>query len=341
MVMPVLLTSILSMAKTSLVPADSLLRGLEIDAADLEMPDMVVSHRDATTVIRRAMRLMPMSGLEFGRYARITERGALALGQLSAPTLGDAMSLSVRFAQSAGHLLHVREEVAADGHHMVAEPFPGDQDLQRFLVDLTFCTAVQMRRQITLAQYTPAKVSFVCEALAPAQTQAYEDFFGCAVHFGCMHNALSTHPEWLGYVLPWANVTASRLSLQLLAREAERLQSMPALGFSVERAIRRRLPGVVELAQVAASLNLSERTLRRQLAQLGLSYRQLLDESRKSRAFDLMTAGHRSIADIAAATGFADARAFTRAFKRWTGRPPSHVRADVVATGLDKLTGLA
>jgi AraC-like DNA-binding protein len=337
MVMPVLLTSILSMAKACNVPLLSLLRGLEIDATDLATPGVVVSHRDATTVVRRAMRLMPMSGLELGQRARITERGALALGQLSAQTLGDAISLSVRFAQSAGHLLHVREELRADGHHLLGEPFPGDQDLQRFLVELTFCASVQMRRQMTLAKYTPTRVSFVCEA--PANVQAYENFFGCAVHFGCLHNALSTHPEWLAFGLPWANVTANRLSLQLLAQEAERFQSMSALGFSVERAIRRRLPEVVELAQVAASLNLSERTLRRQLAHVGLSYRHLLDESRKSRAFDLMTAGHRSIADIAAATGFADPRAFTRAFKRWTGRPPSQVRADAAETGQAPLAG--
>lgn len=331
MLAPVFLSPILSAALAHQGHVSILLRGLEMDAADFEVPGMVVSQRDAITVIRRALQLMPIAsqGLELGQRAMITERGALALGLLAAPTLGDAMSLSVRFAPNAGYLLLVHEAASSDGRQLLVESFPGDQDLQRFLVDLTFSAVVQLRRQITAARYTPSKVAFMGEALSPAHAQACEAYFGCPVHFGCLRNALSTHEDWLGFRLPWANVMASRLSVQLLEREAERFKVMPALGFSVERAIRRKLPEIADLAQVAGSLNLSERTLRRQLAQLGLNYRQLLDESRKARAFDLMAAGNRPLAEIAAATGFSDARAFSRAFKRWTGRPPSRVSAYV------------
>jgi AraC-like DNA-binding protein len=218
------------------------------------------------------------------------------------------------------------------------EPMPGDDDLERFLVDLTFASAVQMRRQISSSRYSPALVELVCEA--PPNADAHEAFFGCPVHFGCLRNALITAPHWLGFRLPWANVLASRLSTQLLERQAGRLHSMPAVGFSVERAIRRGLPRVADLAAVAASLNLSERTLRRQLAQVGLSYRQLVDEGRKSLAFEMMSGRHRPVAEVAAATGFSDPRAFTRAFKRWTGMPPSQIRSppsagETLATGHD------
>jgi AraC-like DNA-binding protein len=101
--------------------------------------------------------------------------------------------------------------------------------------------------------------------------------------------------------------------------------------------VRRSLPRTAALTEVAAALNLSERTLRRQLADAGLSYRTLLDASRKSRALDLMAGGHRSIAQVAEAVGFAHARAFARAFVRWTGQTPTAVRNRyAAASGADK-----
>jgi AraC-like DNA-binding protein len=326
MVAPVLLGVIVAAAREHEVSLSALFRGLEIDDADLDMPDTWIAHRDAITVVRRALALMPIAemGLALGQRAKVTESGALALGKLSAATLGEAMSLSVRHAASAGHLLQIREVVSCDGHQLLAESFPGEVDLQPFLVDLTFAAMVQVRRQITSARYSPLLVELVRDA--PSHADAHEAFFGCTVRFGCLRNALTTPPHWLDFRLPWANVLSSRLSAQLLERQAGRLPSKSAVGCSVERAIRRGLPHVADLGSVAASLNLSERTLRRQLAQVGLTYRQLLDEGRKSLAFELMSRSHRPVAELAAATGFSDPRAFTRAFKRWTGLPPSQVR---------------
>jgi AraC-like DNA-binding protein len=86
---------------------------------------------------------------------------------------------------------------------------------------------------------------------------------------------------------------------------------------------------------VAHALNLSERSLRRKLEQEGLSFRGLLDEARKVRALELMAGDGNLLTDIALQTGFSDVRAFSRAFKRWTGRPPSSLRAAVRQPGVD------
>ncbi len=334
LVAPVFLRSLLSEAKNNNVHFSSLFRGLELDPTDFELPGMAISRGTAVAVIRRALQLMPASdhGLELGKRSVVTERGALALGMLAADTLGEAISLAVRFPRSAGYLLNLHEEKRAGGHDLIAASFEGDLDLQHFLVDLTFSAKVQLRRQITSARYTPAKVEFVRKP--PRHAQAYEAFFGCPVQFGCQRNTLSTLAAWQDFRLPLANRNAFRLAETLLAKEAERFDLMPELGVSVARAIGRSLPKVPDLAQVASSLNLSERTLRRKLAQTGLNFRQLLDESRKAKTFDLMASENPRFAEIAAATGFSDPRAFTRAFKRWTGRPPSQF--DTVEANFDR-----
>jgi AraC-like DNA-binding protein len=172
---------------------------------------------------------------------------------------------------------------------------------------------------------------------APLNAGAYESFFGCPVRFGRTRNVLVTPTAALAVPLPWASPMAYRLSLRLLDSEADNLNRMPGLGRTVERALSRCLPRAAPLSEVAASLNLSERTLRRQLADVGLSYRALLDDSRKSRALDLLASGRRSLTEIGDETGFSDARSFIRAFKRWTGHSPALVRDRLRAPGQDDL----
>ncbi|HZJ63870.1 MAG TPA: helix-turn-helix domain-containing protein, partial [Kofleriaceae bacterium] len=64
--------------------------------------------------------------------------------------------------------------------------------------------------------------------------------------------------------------------------------------------------------------------MRRRLRDEGTSYRELIDALRHKRAIDLMQRGV-SFGDIAEHLGFSEARAFRRAFRRWTGLVPSAV----------------
>jgi AraC-like DNA-binding protein len=326
MVAPVYLARIVAEAVRQQVDLEPLFRGLEIEEADLEAPGGMISRGQATAIVRRGLTLLAIGdrGLALGMGTRVTEGGVLALGMLAAPTLGGAIGLLMHHPQSAGYLVRVREEVEDGVHQFIAEAFLGDQDLQDFLVDLTFAATVVLHRQVTATPCIPSAVEFVRDA--PAQPAAYEAFFGCPVRFGCLRNVLSTPARQLLLVLPWANRMAYSLSLRLLERESEQLNRMLAIGRTVERALRRCLPRIAALTEVAASLNVSERTLRRHLADAGLSYRALLDDSRKSRALDLMAGAHRSIAQVAQQAGFSDARAFARAFRRWTGDSPMAVR---------------
>jgi AraC-like DNA-binding protein len=91
------------------------------------------------------------------------------------------------------------------------------------------------------------------------------------------------------------------------------------------------MPG---LAQTGAALNMSERTLRRRLAELDTSYQRLVDQVRYECALDLLRRSAMPLVDIAMATGFTDARNFRRAFKRWSGILPNQIRQGVPAPRL-------
>lgn len=78
--------------------------------------------------------------------------------------------------------------------------------------------------------------------------------------------------------------------------------------------------------EIARSLGVSEPTLRRQLAAEGTSFREVRDGVLRDAAVTALSERSDPIAAIAAELGFSEPSAFTRAFRRWTGQPPSAYR---------------
>jgi AraC-like DNA-binding protein len=82
------------------------------------------------------------------------------------------------------------------------------------------------------------------------------------------------------------------------------------------------------IARVARRLAMSERTLRRRLAEENTTFRDLSDEVHRMLAEELLATGALSVEDVALRLGYAEATSFIAAFKRWTGTTPArHQRA--------------
>ena len=81
--------------------------------------------------------------------------------------------------------------------------------------------------------------------------------------------------------------------------------------------------GTIHLRAIAAELGKPERTLRRQLAQQGHSFRDLLQDQRMLRARQLLESrANIPLEKLAETLGYADAASFARAFKAWNGVSP-------------------
>lgn len=77
---------------------------------------------------------------------------------------------------------------------------------------------------------------------------------------------------------------------------------------------------------VARHLHLSTRSLHRHLREEGASLQGLKDEVRRERAIELLCRTEKPVKQVALAVGFADEKAFARAFKGWTGETPRDFR---------------
>jgi AraC-like DNA-binding protein len=88
--------------------------------------------------------------------------------------------------------------------------------------------------------------------------------------------------------------------------------------------LRRRIRA---LDQVAGLFAMPCQTLNRRLGAEGTTFEMLLAEARYDAARQLLDNADVPIRQLAGFLGYADATAFSRAFRRWSGTPPAEWRA--------------
>ena len=117
--------------------------------------------------------------------------------------------------------------------------------------------------------------------------------------------------------------------------EKEKLFSQPRAVVQALKFIHENYPSDLSLADIAAAAHLSTYHLTRVFKKsTGVSPHQYLVQVRVNSARSLLTAGagDRSLAEIAAAVGFADQSHLTRQFRRAFGRTPGRWRSSLIAS---------
>jgi AraC-like DNA-binding protein len=158
----------------------------------------------------------------------------------------------------------------------------------------------------------------------PVSLSAWEAVCGVPVHIGRMTGLVIAEDSLAQPVQSRLSPGAGQFFREML--EWYTPQPPPTLSERVAAALARDLATAAPtVEQIAAELGTSPRSLHRQLAAEGTSYQRVLDGVRRDQAIRAVGDGEPFKA-IAAAVGFADPRAFRRAFKRWTGATPQQFR---------------
>lgn len=95
---------------------------------------------------------------------------------------------------------------------------------------------------------------------------------------------------------------------------------------TVVKAIRAAPDRNRNLGNVAATMQVSPRTLQRKLELTGSDFARIRDETLSDLASDLLSNTDHSVSRIARTLGYTDPASFTVAFKRWKGIPPKAYR---------------
>ena len=159
----------------------------------------------------------------------------------------------------------------------------------------------------------------------PADIRPYRRFFRAPLHFDAPQNAIVFPARWLNQRLPEVDPELDRLLRnQIDALAAQQGDTFPE---QVQRVLRTGLlTGHAGADQVASLFSMHRRTLTRRLEAFDTSFKDLVDEGRFEIAQRLLQMTSMHVSQVAEALDYADASAFTRAFRRWSGTTPARWR---------------
>src|SRR5271166_1584656 len=140
-------------------------------------------------------------------------------------------------------------------------------------------------------------------------------------------NTVGIDPSVLDLPLPQANEHTTAIAQAQCRELLARRHARAGLAGRVRDQLVARAADPPGLSQVAAALNVSDRTLRRRLAGEGVSFRGLLDEIREQLAEELLVTGGLPVAEVAERLGYLEVSSFSQAFRRWKGVGPRAYRA--------------
>lgn len=305
----------------------ALMAAAQLDVARLDDILGGFAFVEFVTLEERALDLTGDDGLGLRLAEQSTEAAFDIVAHLAthAPTLRDAIALCVQFQRllMEGTALTLGEcgDAATVRCEFPRSTLRGDRMLAEFVMG-------GFARMIRIFTGHDAKLRAVAfEHARPPHARAYTRVFGGAERFSQRFTGLEFdralldrrqlhhHPELYSILHSNAETKLERMARgqSFVDRVRQYLLSVPP----------KRLP---DMASVARDLGLSTRSLRRRLADDGVSYKALVQSVLAIRATQLLSDPNRTIQDTAAEMGFSDPSAFQRAFKRWKGITPGQFK---------------
>lgn len=110
-------------------------------------------------------------------------------------------------------------------------------------------------------------------------------------------------------------------------------RAAPSMQARVKRVLLETLAGGTTTSEeVARRLHTSKRSLQRRLTEEGVTFKDVLAETRLEMSGHYLAQSNISLAEIAYLLGFQDPTSFFRAYQSWTGRTPTEHRRELITT---------
>lgn len=248
-------------------------------------------------------------------------QGALEVAARSAPTVGDAMAILARYGPIRAPYIGIKLSRTRTGVKLTIDLAADVDDATWRSIAYSIALSVHaMLAQMCSGALEGARVAFPWPAppFAPELTTR----ISCAVIFGASYFAIEAPAALCARSSPFADPALQARAIaeleQALARAHE---ADAAIVHTTARLIAARLPARMSEDEAATQLAMSRRSLVRRLHAAGASYRDILDETLRARAAAMLARKDMTRSDMAAALGYADPTSFSRACRRWFGKP--------------------
>ena len=254
------------------------------------------------------------------------ERSLVGFVVANQPRLGEGVAMLDRYYDTVSNGYAWRQRLDDTRVRIVATP-PGPIHRVGWQVYLEFevLDMILIGLRLTGGKSRPSAVRYLHPAPAPAVVAALTAAHGLAPEFSAATCEIEYPRAVADLPVAGARPAISKLVEERLAVMLDAIHR----GHDVSARARAALAtlmrdGTCDVPALALALRMSRRSLERALADEGTSASALIEDERKQLALAWLP--ELSVDEVAARLGYSDARAFARAFKRWTGRAPSAVR---------------
>ena len=253
--------------------------------------------------------------------------GALGLAWLTSASLRKGFERVERYSRLVTDNVEVHLQEQGDEFHVIfqsgriAYRDPAMRERVRLVVPVKLC------RMTYGDSFCPSRIHF--QHSEPANVHAYYEYFRCELTFDADVTDLVIPVSVADEPLSGFNPQIVQQMDQLIIDYLAKLDKSDVLG-GTRAAILELLPsGEVSLESVAATLNMSARTLTRKLNDEGESFKNLLAKTRQELSEKYILDKSLTLTEISFLLGFSETSSFSRAYKSWTGRSPSSHRNNI------------
>ncbi len=233
----------------------------------------------------------------------------------SSGTVREALALQARTTPV------VHEGLAAifEGTRFVVRTPRRPRGVGRHVHELALALAIHRLRRATEERIVPLRVWFA--HARPRDVAALVEFFGDAIEYGREDSGFE-----LAEPFPTMKHADAQTAEAMTRMLAERTEPRSTFAARVTALVAASLPNELDAAVIADALHMSPRTLQRRLEGEGTALTDVIARARRELAERLLSDATLPLAEIAARCGFSELATFSRAFKRWTGKPPGQWR---------------
>ncbi|MEU6284947.1 AraC family transcriptional regulator [Streptomyces sp. NPDC047028] len=263
-------------------------------------------------------------GLRLGADLRPPALHVLGHLVLTCVTLSEAAATAVRYhplVSEAGEVSLIRGTVLS---RVVYRPVVAPDAMHPQQIEAVLAGMVTAARWLAGPGWAPDAVAFTHQPTG--DLSRYEAVLGCPVSFGAADAAILVATSELDRRLNLADPELAAVQRSYADRLLGDLAAAAAEPARIRRWLTHAPLGRVGPSDLQKALHMSDRALRRALREQGTSWRELLDEARRTRACRLLETTDLTIDRIARDVGLSGAAALCHAFARWQDTSPGAYR---------------
>ncbi|MGH8493824.1 MAG: helix-turn-helix domain-containing protein [Moraxellaceae bacterium] len=311
------------------IDTESLLREAGINPHLLQRPDSMLSMRQAQALITRYVGLSSrtLPAIRFGQRLDLISHGLLGHVYLWRGEFRDLIEGIVAYLRVRFPLMNIELAHGKDYFGIRLSCRVPLQEMETFLLQ-TFLASLH-----TLGSAVIRNIAIHCRHDLFADVSTAQHLLKIEINNDHDSNEIRFYAAAVQLQARHTSAVSSDAATQdegavAMPAEAASLDPFHEHGFVVRLRgkILSQLRNESSAEEIASSMGMSVRTLRRRLSDCGMSFNNIRLDVRMQVAMRYLTTTTISIERIADFVGYSDQATFTRAFKEWKGNTPNQVR---------------